>query len=78
MVKTALALCVLLSLFASVRADDSSDPVVVLLFMFFGLIVGVVIMQVLSYIGDPIPYTVVVFVTGLIFSVAHKGNSGTL
>ena len=53
-----------------------SDPVVVILFMFFGLGTGILIMQVLSALGDPIPYTCVVFASGIIFSLAHKSNTG--
>lgn len=75
--KAGLVLFVLLSLLTAVQAYDSTDPVVVLLFMFFGLIVGIVILQLLSHFGESIPYTVVVFITGLVFSLAHKGNSGT-
>lgn len=62
-----------------VRAETAqSDPVVVILFMFFGLGTGILIMQVLSAIGDPIPYTCVVFAAGIIFSLAHKSNTGML
>lgn len=51
--------------------DDSGiDAVVILLFMFFGLGVGVVVTQVLSIFGEAIPYTVLVFLLGLLFSTA--------
>jgi len=64
---------------SSVRAEsESSDPVVVILFMFFGLGVGIIIMQVLSALGDPIPYTCVVFAAGIVFSLAHKSNTGKI
>ena len=64
---------------SSVRAESAqSDPVVVILFMFFGLGTGILIMQVLSALGDPIPYTCVVFASGIIFSLAHKSNTGIL
>jgi len=50
--------------------------VVIILFMFFGLGIGIIIMQILSAIGDPLPYTVVVFMAGLLFSLMDKNNAG--
>lgn len=71
------AAALLLMTTGSVRAESAqSDPVVVILFMFFGLGTGILIMQVLSALGDPIPYTCVVFASGIIFSLAHKSNTG--
>jgi xanthosine utilization system XapX-like protein len=71
-----LLLALMMGFISTVRADDGAAPVVILLFIFFGLIVGIVIMQILSKLGDPLPYTVVVFTTGLVFSLANKGNAG--
>ena len=73
-----LVATLLLALYATpVQATDDSDPVLIILFMFFGLGVGIIIMQLLSAVGDPIPYTCVVFLSGVLFSTAHKGNAGT-
>ncbi len=73
----------LLSLFVgSVRGgdedggDDKDDPAIVLIFMFLGLGLGILVMQVSSAFGDPIPYTVIVFFIGLLFSLADKQNAG--
>ena len=50
--------------------DDGGtmESTVVLLFMFFGLGLGIVLMQLLSKIGEAIPYTCAVFVLGLLFA----------
>eukprot|EP00600_Ochromonadales_sp_CCMP1393_P001641 CAMPEP_0174982048 /NCGR_PEP_ID=MMETSP0004_2-20121128/16250_1 /TAXON_ID=420556 /ORGANISM="Ochromonas sp., Strain CCMP1393" /LENGTH=1017 /DNA_ID=CAMNT_0016233903 /DNA_START=17 /DNA_END=3070 /DNA_ORIENTATION=- len=58
--------------------ENGVDPSVVILFMFFGLGIGVLIMQGLSLVGDPIPYTCVVFLLGILFSVCNKNNGGLL
>jgi uncharacterized membrane protein YbjE (DUF340 family) len=57
--------------------DDYSDDysksintVNILLFMFFGLALGVVVSQLLSIFGEAIPYTVLVFLLGMLFSTA--------
>jgi hypothetical protein len=66
-------------LFSTVTAadDDYSDDysksinsVNILLFMFFGLALGVVVSQLLSIFGEAIPYTVLVFLLGMLFSTA--------
>ena len=60
------------------KMDDdavlSADPTDVLLFMFFGLGVGILILQVLSHFGDPIPYTVVVFIFGCLVSLFNRDH----
>lgn len=61
---------------ASSDSEATTDPVVVILFMFFGLGMGIIIMQALSAMGEPIPYTCVVFATGIIFSLGTKGDGG--
>jgi hypothetical protein len=61
-----------------VKAEDDAEPVTIILFMFFGLMIGILIMQVLSALGDPVPYTCVVFLSGIIFSLFNKHNSGVL
>jgi NhaP-type Na+/H+ or K+/H+ antiporter len=45
-----------------------TDPSDIILFMFFGLLMGVITLQVLSRLGDPLPYTVVMFFLGIVFS----------
>lgn len=57
--------------------DTSIEVVTVLLFMFFGLGVGVVVSQILSYVGEAVPYTVLVFLLGLLFSTLAD-TEGTL
>jgi hypothetical protein len=54
--------------------EDEVDPVIVLLFMFFGLGVGVLLSQVLSIFGEAVPYTVLVFLLGMLFSTAADSN----
>ena len=55
-------------------SDDDNDDgaslesVTILLFMFFGLGVGVIVSQILSFVGEAVPYTVLVFLLGLLFS----------
>lgn len=75
-----MGLILLALIFASltnvVKADDDTEPVVIILFMFCGVGVGIIIMQVLSAFGDPLPYTCVVFFAGLMFSLLDKNNAG--
>ncbi len=54
--------------------EESMKSVVVLLFMFFGLSLGIMVTQILSIVGEAIPYTCVVFLLGVLFAVAS--NSG--
>lgn len=46
--------------------------------MFFGIGVGALVMQVLSHLGDPLPYTCVLFLFGILFSLANKDGTGKL
>lgn len=81
-----LSLLVLFSLFVFTQSiqendgddgntDESAEPAVVLLFLFFGIIVGVLITQFLSIFGEAIPYTVLVFLAGMLFSTASGKSS---
>lgn len=76
--KGCLSLLLLVTLFTTCRAADHEKPdaIDVLLFMFFGIGVGVLFMQFLNKIGDPVPYTVVVFIAGILFSLANKDGTG--
>lgn len=76
--KGCLALLLLVGFFQTCKAEDHAKPdaIDVLLFMFFGIGVGVVFMQFLNKIGDPVPYTVVVFIAGILFSLANKDGTG--
>lgn len=62
--------------------DDSAgyfsdrDPVVVLLFLFLGLTMGIVVMQISSRYGEKVPYTVVIFILGAMISASLKQRSG--
>ena len=58
--------------------ESAHNATVVLMFMFFGIGVGALLMQVLSHCGDPLPYTCVVFFFGLLFSLANKDSTGRL
>lgn len=73
-----LALLLIMTPAVEASDDATSNPVVVILFMFFGLGMGILIMQGLSVLGDPIPYTCVVFAVGIIFSLCTKSNGGML
>lgn len=55
---------------------EKPEPPDVLLFMFFGIGVGIIIMQCLNKMGDPVPFTVVVFIVGILFSLANKDSTG--
>lgn len=67
----------LLSLFNVCYAEGGEEEAVnVLLFMFFGIGVGVIFMQILNLVGDPVPYTVVVFIAGILFSLSNKDGTG--
>jgi len=70
-----LAFLALASAFHVCRAEKP-EPNDILLFMFFGIGVGVIFMQVLNRIGDPVPFTVVVFMAGVLFSLANKDSTG--
>jgi NhaP-type Na+/H+ or K+/H+ antiporter len=52
--------------------DERKNPTVALLFMFFSLSIGIITMQILSYFGDKIPYTVVLFIIGIIISFTSQ------
>lgn len=56
--------------------EEGLESTVVLLFMFFGLAVGIIAMQVLSFFGEAIPYTCLVFLLGAIFSVGNNTHDG--
>lgn len=71
--KLFLALISLL-LLGVARASDDNEPVTVVLFMFFGLGVGVLVTQLLSVFGEAIPYTVLVLLLGLLFSLASDST----
>jgi NhaP-type Na+/H+ or K+/H+ antiporter len=64
----------------SASSDDNSasadDPVCVILFMFFGLCSGIIIMQLLSRFGEAIPYTVVIFILGVVSSGISNVHGG--
>lgn len=79
-----LALSLSLLLFTTVYGgsddggtDDDGDQLEatnIILFLFFGLGLGVVVTQVLSIWGESIPYTVVIFLLGLLFSLADSSR----
>lgn len=79
--KGRMLLILLATLFLACSAAEESEqpePIDVLLFMFFGIGVGVLFMQFLNKIGDPVPYTVVVFIAGILFALANKDGTGNL
>lgn len=57
--------------------EDGLQATVVLLFMFFGLAIGILAMQGLSLVGDVIPYTCIVFLLGVIFSLGNNSKDGS-
>jgi hypothetical protein len=57
-------------------AEDNGESTVILLFMFFGLALGILAMQILSVVGEAIPYTCLVFLLGVLFSLAYSKNDG--
>eukprot|EP01033_Poteriospumella_lacustris_P004262 gene4262-3041_t len=57
--------------------EEGLEATVVLLFMFFGLAIGILAMQGLSLVGEPIPYTCLVFLLGVIFSLGNNNHDGT-
>lgn len=72
----ALLLFSLFSVGYAAEGEAEEEAVNVLLFMFFGIGVGVIFMQCLNLIGDPVPYTVVVFIAGILFSLSNKDGTG--
>lgn len=88
----AIPLCFVLCCYLSVAnaaADDFQDddysaggsgiaPTAVILFMFFGLCLGIFTLQVISRIGESIPYTVIIFILGIIFSFVLKLDGGNV
>jgi predicted membrane channel-forming protein YqfA (hemolysin III family) len=73
-----LAALLLGSLFqlCAAEGEGKPEPLQIVLFMFFGIGVGIVFMQVLNKMGDPIPYTVAVFIAGILFSLANRDGTG--
>lgn len=49
--------------------EEGLQKTIVLLFMFFGLSLGILVMQALSYVGEVVPYTVIIFILGMIFAL---------
>lgn len=66
----------------SLKLEDNTDDndaneeesAVILLFMFFGIMLGVIVSQFVSKYGEAIPYTVIVFLLGVLFSLANGKN----
>jgi di/tricarboxylate transporter len=58
--------------------DDSTanDPIAVMLFLFFGLCLGIFVLQIISRIKTDIPYTVVIFVIGVVCSSLSNTRQG--
>eukprot|EP01031_Cornospumella_fuschlensis_P035805 gene35805-43429_t len=80
-----LLFCLLSITFNVVHCSDDDDTesndlesTDVLLFLFFGLGIGILVTQILSHWEDTVPYTVVIFVIGVIFSATdgHKNTFG--
>lgn len=71
-----LFLCLLSTARATEGDDDDNNDSIestnVILFLFFGMALGILVMQILSYYGEPIPYTVVVFLLGALFSLTDS------
>jgi hypothetical protein len=66
--------------YSSRRLEEDSDSgdIPVLVFMFIGLAVGIIMMQLLSFFGESIPYTCLLFLLGGLFSFVNSDSSGTL
>lgn len=58
--------------------NEGLSHVLVLLFMFFGLSLGIFVMQTLSHVGEAIPYTVLVFLMGIVFAAISDKSEGEL
>lgn len=54
--------------------EEGLQKTIVLLFMFFGLSLGILVMQGLSYVGEVIPYTVIIFILGMVFALCDDRN----
>jgi NhaP-type Na+/H+ or K+/H+ antiporter len=79
--KSCYSIFVFLSLicgFCLATTDDDSgqsiEVVTVLLFMFFGLALGVLLTQAVSNYGEVIPYTVLIFLIGMLFSTGASSS----
>lgn len=73
----ALLIILFLTYITKVVAEDKeNENIIVILFMFFGIGIGIIFMQILNYIGDPIPYTCAVFFGGILFSLANDDSAG--
>lgn len=55
--------------------NESAESTVFILFLFFGLLVGILIFQFLSNYGEIIPYTCVVFILGIIIATIDGAYS---
>eukprot|EP01038_Epipyxis_sp_PR26KG_P010392 gene10392-13958_t len=57
--------------------SEANQPITIL-FLFFGLMVGLLVMQFMSIFGEALPYTVLVFLVGVIFAtVSLDGRADT-
>jgi hypothetical protein len=50
--------------YGEITYEESHDPEILIIFMFFGLILGALAMYLLSRYAPGIPYTVVMFLVG--------------
>ena len=74
-----VALSLSLANFTFAETDDIHDETEkepeVLLFLFFGLVVGVIVYQIISIYEEIIPYTVIVFIIGVIIGAIQSSSS---
>jgi RsiW-degrading membrane proteinase PrsW (M82 family) len=54
--------------------DGQPPPHHVVLFMFFGIGLGILFVQALNYWGNPVHYTVCMFFAGMLFSLANNAG----
>jgi hypothetical protein len=73
--KLFVGVALLLAMLPLVAAEET-DPAVVVLFMFFGLGIGVIVTQLQSALWGVIPYTVVIFFVGVGFAVMVGEREG--
>ena len=77
--RTSFAFLLLSSIYQLCAAESESEKpeaLQIVLFMFFGIGIGILFMQILNKIGDPVPYTVVVFIAGILLSLSNRDGTG--
>lgn len=67
-------LLALFSIFGAAEAKESTDPELIIVFLFFGALLGATTTQILTRFAPGVPYTVVVFLEGIVIAAINDNS----